>query len=190
MLKGTFRRFASARSGLAAIEFALILPIMLLLFVGAVQFTDYALCEQKVAKLANTAADLVTQGNVHDTGTMTNVWQALNAVVYPYAPGGIRIVVSGLQYSDATNDKVNWSVASGGASPRAVRSLVAVPNGISLASAGSDTSDILVVAEVTYAYKPLFGGIKLPFSNSGWILPATVKISSTFYAAPRRRRQI
>ncbi len=190
MLKGALRRFASARSGLAAIEFALILPVMLLLFIGAVQITDYALCEQKVAKLANTAADLVTQGNVHDNGTMTNVWQALNAVVYPYAPGGIKIVVSGLQYGDASKDKVSWSVASGGASPRTVHSLLTVPDGISLASAGSDTNDILVVAEVTYAYKPLFGGIKLPFSNSAWILPATVKISSTFYAAPRRRRPV
>ncbi len=188
MLKGAHRRFASAQAGLAAIEFALILPVMLLLFIGAVQFTDYALCEQKVVKLANTAADLVTQGNVHDAGTMTNVWQALNAIVYPYAPGGIRIVVSGLQYSNASNDKVSWSVASGGAKPRAVQSLMTVPDGISLADSSSAASDVLVVAEVTYAYRPLFGGIRVPLTNSGWILPATVNITSTFYAAPRKRR--
>ncbi|HEV2650454.1 MAG TPA: TadE/TadG family type IV pilus assembly protein [Rhizomicrobium sp.] len=177
MLNGAHRRFASTQSGLAAIEFALILPVMVLLFIGAVQFTDYALCEQKVVKLASTAADLVTQGDVHDADTMTNVWQALNAVVYPYTPGGIKIVVSGLQYSNATRDKVSWGVASGGASPRAARSLMAVPDGISLPNT-STTGDILVVAEVTYAYKPLFGG---------FVMPKTVTIISTYYAAPRSR---
>jgi Flp pilus assembly protein TadG len=172
MLMRTLRRFAAARSGVAAIEFALILPVMLVLLIGAVQMTDYVICSQKVANLANTAADLVTQNTAHDDTAMANVWNALSAVAYPYDAGSIKAVVSGLAHGDKTGEIVSWSIQHGGGVQHPVNSRMIVPDGISA------VGTTLVVAEIAYTYKPLLGG-------KNWFLPATIVIKSTFYAAPR-----
>src|ERR1700753_4186961 len=131
MLMDTLRRFAAARGGVAAIEFALILPVMLVLLIGSVQITDYIICSQKISNLANTAADLVTQSTAHDDTAMANVWNALNTVAYPYDAGSIKAVVSGLAHGDKTGEIVSWSIQHGGAVQHPVNSRMIVPDGIS-----------------------------------------------------------
>jgi Flp pilus assembly protein TadG len=54
------------QSGLAAVEFALIFPIMLLLFLGSFETTNLVLAYMKLEASAETAADLV--------GAMARSW--------------------------------------------------------------------------------------------------------------------
>lgn len=56
-----WRQFPNAKGGLAAVEFALLLPVMITLFFGVVEVSLALLCRADVSIMASTAADLIGQ---------------------------------------------------------------------------------------------------------------------------------
>ena len=92
------KRFASDPSGVAAVEFALILPFMFLLYVGLVETTQYVSADRKSIIMARTLSDLTAQPNnldldqtsltynkpiVTDT-TRTSIFSLATATFYPF----------------------------------------------------------------------------------------------------------
>ena len=55
------KRFRRSRDGMAAAEFAMLLPVLLTLFFGVMEFSLALACRADVANVASTAADLVAQ---------------------------------------------------------------------------------------------------------------------------------
>src|SRR5688572_12199773 len=58
---GTARRFRRSEQGVTLIEFALIFPIMLLLFIGLVEFGEAFSVNRKISNAASTVSDLISQ---------------------------------------------------------------------------------------------------------------------------------
>lgn len=167
------RRAWNAKGGLAAVEFALLAPIMIAFFMGGIELTDALACKQKVTGMAATAADLVAQETNVTNADIGNVFSAINSIVYPYPTTGLKIVVTSLTYVDATTGKVAWSDAQN-TTARAVNTTVTVPTGV-LASGGS-----IILTEVTYPYT----------SHVAKYLASSTNMTSTFYARPRRSTSV
>ncbi len=170
MLTRTIRYFRN-REGMAAVEFALIAPIMIALFLGSIEISDALICDQKVEGLAATASDLMAQSTTIHDADVTNTFNALNSVLYPYASANAKIVISSL-VDDGKNDgkaNVAWSVAQN-ATARSVGSAVTVPAGV-VASGGST-----IYSEVTYRYTSL----------ANQYIIGTINMTSNFYSKPRR----
>src|ERR1700729_1624494 len=74
------------RRGIAATEFAFILPIMLVLFFGTVEFSSAIAVDRDVTLVARTLADLTSQSkSVADTD-LTNFFTASCYILSPYTP--------------------------------------------------------------------------------------------------------
>ena len=172
MLK-TFFRMLKARDGLAAIEFAFIAPVMIVMFFGAVEFSAAIDCKTRVTAIASTAADLVAQETTVSPGDMTNVFAALNAIIYPYPSGAAKIVISSIVYKTATTGTVAWSDPQN-TTARVLGSTVTVPAGL-MTSGGS-----VIFAEISYAYA----------SPTTQVLTGTVTMTGSFYAHPRRSASV
>jgi Flp pilus assembly protein TadG len=158
-------RFGRARDGLAAIEFGMLLPVMVTMFLGGIEVTD---------GLASTAADMVAQAKAMTTSDMSNVFSADTAIVYPYpecssANNCLKITITSLVDNGSGGAKVAWSCTRYGTA-RAVNSVVTVPSGVIL-SGGS-----VILAEVSYPYKSAISDF----------LVGTTNMTSTFYSRPRR----
>jgi Flp pilus assembly protein TadG len=166
-------RFRRNKTGMAATEFALITPLMLSLYFGVTELSDGLMCESKVTVLASTAADLVAQDSQITNAEMTEIFNALEEVMYPYSSASTQVVVSSLIYVNATSAKVAWSDAKN-SSPRAVDSTVTIPSG--LISAGGS----VIFAEVKHNYT----------SPAGELIYGTIQMSETFYLKPRRTTAI
>lgn len=165
------RTFVRAREGLAAVEFALISPLMILMFFGATELS-YALdCNARVGRVASTTSDLVAQSTSVSSTDVTNIFTAANSILYPYASTGARIVVSSLVDDGKGSTKVAWSSAQN-ATPRSVGSTVSVPPGLVVSGSGGS----VIFAEITYVYTP----------PSSYFLGATVTLTDSFYSRPRR----
>jgi len=65
------RRFHKAQGGAAAVEFAMLLPILITLFFGVVETTLALVCRADVSLMASTAADLVSQVNTANTADIS-----------------------------------------------------------------------------------------------------------------------
>jgi len=165
------RRFAKAREGLAAIEFALIAPIMVAMFYGAVELCTAVDCNSRVSRVGYTVADLVAQSTGVSSTDTTNFFNAANAILYPYASVNARITVSSLVDNGKGGATVAWS-DSQNTTARSKGATVTVPAG--LITSGSGAS--VIFAEISYTFTA-------PIT---YFLGGPITLTDSFYAKPRR----
>lgn len=169
------RHFRKAKDGLAAVEFALIAPVMVTLLLGTVELCNALECHQKVTMLASTSADLVAQASSISSTDMSNIFSATDAIIYPFASANAQIVVSSIVSDGNGNGTVDWSQAQNGTA-LTVGGAVSVPSGLMSASDCAKDACSVILAQVTYNYT----------SPIGKFLLGTVAMTDTFYAHPRR----
>jgi Flp pilus assembly protein TadG len=150
-LAETVRRFRHARDGVSAVEFALILPIMLLLYAGSVELSEALAVDRKANRVASTISDLVAQKSNVSSTDMTNIFNASSAIMEPYPTATLlkmQLIVVDITSSAQT---VNWSQARNASTyAKGVASPITVPSSIAV------TGTQVVIAKVTYTFTSPF----------------------------------
>ena len=77
-------RLGRDQRGVSAVEFALLLPLMLTLYLGAVEISQAIGIDRKVTLTSRTVADLASQVSSLASSDMSNVLAASSAVIAPY----------------------------------------------------------------------------------------------------------
>lgn len=171
MKQRLLRRYLQATDGLAAIEFAFIAPVLIILFFGTVEVCNALICKQKVTTVAASASDLVAQDSAITTSQLQDVFSALNSIIYPFPTSTSQVIITSIKNdpNHVGQFVVDWSQASSG-SAHTPGANITVPAGLVTAS-GS-----VILAEVSYTYTPLathfFTG---PFT-----------MTDSFYSRPRK----
>lgn len=105
------RRFRRDRSGTSGVEFALILPVLLLLIVGTVDLGHALTVSRKIDEIASTTGDMISQ---QGTWTKTDVAKLLTGasfILQPYDTTGLTITVAVDDIGSSGSATVNWSAA-------------------------------------------------------------------------------
>jgi Flp pilus assembly protein TadG len=164
------RRFRRNKSGVSAIEFAIVAFPMIFTFFGVAEIANYILAARKVSNIASSAADLTAQDTVIDNGEMSDIMGALDAVLHPFDPSEAELRITSVVADVDGNVTVAWSDARNMA-PLAVGSSVSnVPADIVTPGQG------LIMAEASFTYTSLFG----------MYLTSGLTVSDTFFLKPRR----
>lgn len=103
------RALAGDRRGVGAVEFALIAPLLLGLYITAFEITMGLSVGKRVTRSANTISDLVTQQTSVSPNfllTMTNVAKSMFA---PYSAKDITLKITGVTIDAAGKPTVLWS---------------------------------------------------------------------------------
>jgi Flp pilus assembly protein TadG len=160
--------------GMAAVEFAMIVPIMAAMFIGTVEMSQAITVDRRVTQIASSTADLVAREKTITTAQLDNVMAIAAVLMRPYDPTLLRItlVSIGAKAGNAAVTKVCWSYNSpqGGANTYAPNQAYTLPAGI------VDAGGSVVVAEVKYNYTPLI------FS---YYMPGMTTLQDKFYLKPR-----
>ncbi|WP_454883914.1 TadE/TadG family type IV pilus assembly protein [Sphingomonas oryzagri] len=153
-------RLGKETRGVALIEFAMVLPVLLMLFLASYQISDALACNRKVTITARAVADLTTQSSTLTSTQQSDILNASSKIMAPYKSSNALVRVTEL-YTDASgNTTVQWSNAING-SKRAAGSAYTLPPSIKI------LKTYMVVAEVNYAYTPAVNfGIVGPLSLS------------------------
>jgi Flp pilus assembly protein TadG len=148
------RSFHRSHSGVAATEFALMVPAMLMIWVGMVVATDALTADKKVTLLTRTLADMTTQMQAVSQADMDSIFQATEAVLWPKSADAMGMRVTSYDIDGAGKVFVDWSVVptngalKGGYSAHArCASSTEVPAGLRI----ERTS--IVLAEVSMKYQ-------------------------------------
>jgi Flp pilus assembly protein TadG len=164
----------------ATIEFALVLPVMLMVFGIAVIGGEELAIGQKVTATARTVVDIISQNSVLSTSQMTAILDASAYTMAPYGSANLSIVVAEVQTNGSGAATVTWSAAAYGGTALTKGSSMTLPTGMGIANA------TYIYGVVTYAYTPLgigFGVLStVPLSDSSFWSP---RISTTInYPSP------
>ncbi len=170
-------RFRRTREGTAAVEFALILPVMIVLFFGVVEVSQALSCRSDVINVASTTADLTAQASTMSSADVTNVFNAASAILYPYNASAAKITITSIVYNpdtgSLTSGTVAWSCANSGPG-HGKDTTITLPDRL-MTEGGS-----VIMAEVTYDYT----------SPTTLTMGTSMTMQNTFYAKPRRVAQI
>lgn len=151
-LRTKLARFAGDKRGVSAVEFAIILPFMAMLYLGGTALTQAIIVKRKVVLVAHTVGDLVARDNSMTDAEVTAVFDAAKAVFAPYAWNGLlKIKLSSVNINAAGTATVGWGEALQDTA-RANNSSVTLPVGLNT----PNTS--IIWAEVTYDFTPPIGG--------------------------------
>jgi len=167
----TAKSFMRSRRGMAAVEFALCAPAMILMFFGAIELAEALNCRWRVTRVASTTADLVAQSTAVSSGDISNVFNAANSILFPYSSNNAQIVITSVVDDGHGGAKVAWSNAQN-TTPRTVGANITLPAGLVVSGSGGS----VIFAEIRYTYA----------SITTHVLPSTITMSGSFYARPRR----
>jgi Flp pilus assembly protein TadG len=173
-LAHSLRSLARSKSGVGAVEFALVMPILLVIYLMAFEFTVAISTGRKVSFAASNVADLVTRQSTVNKAYLTTMYDVSQSVLAPYATTGMALKITGITIDSAAKPTVLWSWKNDGSVPYPAGSVVPVPSNLTIANT------FLVHAELSLPYSLLF---YLP-GMSGTKLQ-TLNISRNFYFRQR-----
>jgi len=128
-------RFAQDTSGVGAIEFAILVPVLLLLYLGALQTTMALSVAQRASRAAGTVADIVTQQPTVSKSALSAMPSVANAIFVPYKITGMTLKITGIQIDASSKATVLWSWEQDGTTAYVAGSAVTnVPKDLNKAS--------------------------------------------------------
>ncbi|MGQ7791250.1 TadE/TadG family type IV pilus assembly protein [Faunimonas sp. B44] len=169
--------FLGDSSAIAALEFGLAAPLVVLLFIGGFDMSRYLLVHYKVERVAFAVADILTQYKMVSGSEIKDAFTASAEIMhpFPFGPEGV-VIVSSVHRSEATGPTViRWQCSGGGALARTsavgrVNGTATLPGELTLGA-----RDNVIVSEVFYTYRPIFSGI----------VPDQVQVYKTSVFRPR-----
>ncbi len=161
-------RLGRDQHGTSAVEFAMLLPLMITLYLGSVEISQGIGIDRKVTLTTRTVADLASQVSSINNADMTNMLTASAAVIAPYDTSKLQVTVSAVTIDSNGVAKVAWSDTLGG-TKRAVGSTVTLPAAINV------PNTTLIWSEVAYSYKPAIG----------YVVTGTLNLSDQIWMRPR-----
>jgi Flp pilus assembly protein TadG len=166
-------RFAGDRRGVSAVEFALLLPVMVTLFLGSVEASQGIATDRKVELTAHTLADLASQYTDITNAEMSNLLNAGSAIIAPYSAANLSEVVSEISINAQGTATVVWSDTLNGTA-LTVGQTINVPSSLAV------PNTYLVLAQVQYNYNPTYG----------YVMTGTVTLSDQSFMRPRESASI
>lgn len=164
-----FARMIRDRRGAAAVEFAIIAPVMLTTFFGIAEVSQGVALDRKVVQTARSLSDLVAQSTAVNSADMTNIFNAAAAILTPYSTAPLHAKVSAVDIDANGIAKVKWSKALN-STERAVGSTVTLPPALVMPNSQ------LIWSEISYDYKPAVG----------YFITGMLNLSDQFFARPRQ----
>ena len=144
-------RLAADCRGISAVEFALLMPVILTLFLGSVEASQGIATDRKVELTAHALADLASQYTAITNADMSNILNAGSAIIAPYA--GRRSQGSGVGDCDRSQTAMPpWCGAI-----RSMALSLTVGQTVTVPSSLATPNSYLILAQVQFGYNPAYG---------------------------------
>ena len=171
------RRLLSQESGMAAVEFSLILPIMVLLWLGGVEVTGALSVDRRLNNLASAMGDLVARDKEVTHDDVDDIFELSEAALFPYSDTGIAMRITAVDMDEDGSATVRWTRKDG-----------TLPVGVSEYSADQDMDDIVpedlrvpnsqvIMSEVYHKYVPTVGYVitgEIPLTDRMFFVPRLI----------------
>jgi Flp pilus assembly protein TadG len=173
-LRRRFAKLGSNESGMAAVEFAMLLPLMVTLYLGGVEISQAVSIDRKISLVARSVADLVAQDTVVMNAEMTDILNAGTAVAAPFSATPLKIIVSSVVVDANNIAKIAWSSATSNTTARTKDDVVTLPTSLKVANTS------VIWAEVTYKYTPTIG----------YVITGPINLTDRIYMRPRLQDKV
>jgi Flp pilus assembly protein TadG len=166
LLPPRLRRFVAGEQGVTAIEFALVLPVVLLILLGCFEVPRFVLICQRIARTSSGVADLVAQADEPITANqMNDIFTAAKIMMQPYdVVANGRIYVSSINNPSGSGVTLSWQKDNGGLpGVLNINSKLGLPNSDPStkmpATLVPGSNEEVLASEVYFKYTPVFSNL-------------------------------
>jgi Flp pilus assembly protein TadG len=159
------RRISQDERGVAAVEFALVFPIIFLLYVGAAEALQAYQAQRNVAHIASAMADITAQSRTVTQSELDDILAASIAMIYPFPNVNVQQRLTSFSANGSGTVSTDWTVQRA----YTADSTPSLPSGYLAAN------ESVIVSDVIYDYRPTFG----------LFLPHTIRFTRHAYIRPR-----
>jgi Flp pilus assembly protein TadG len=167
-------RGAADEAGLAAVEFSLILPILVVLWIGGVEVTGALSVDRRLNNFVSSMGDLVARMKTVSYAQVNDIFDLSEAALFPYDDTGMAMRITAVDINGAGDAKVAWSRARGGMTAYNKDTTVnsSVPEALrGIANAGTQ----IIMSEGSYDYTP----------TVGYVISGTIGLDDRMFFVPR-----
>jgi hypothetical protein len=156
----------SGKSGVAAVEFALTMPIWITLLLGVCDGAYCMLVNERTDRIAYTVTDVVTQYQVISIADLNDITLAAGQIMQPLEfDNKGTVVISSVHKPTGEAPIIKWQYKGGGTLNKSslvgsVGGAPTLPNGLTL-----NDNDNVIISEVFYNFTPLFIASELFSAN-------------------------
>lgn len=159
------QQFRVVEDGVAAVEFALILPILFVLYIGSVEASALISMDRRVQSVSGSLGDLVARADTTLTAaTLTDYFHAAGSMMTPYPIDGLKQTVTQVEVRADGKAYVVWSKqcvreatgqdTCGTSASYPDNSVYDLAEPMKIIA---QTNRYVIVAEATISYLPLYG---------------------------------
>ena len=160
------RRFGRDGSGVSAVEFALIAPVLILIYFGLAEFCQAYMAQRRMGHATSQVADIVAQYQEVDTDLIDDTFALGGLVLAPFPDTPLSLRVTSITRGTDGVARVTWSRGRG---MTGRTGSVTVPAGL------IENGESIIMSEGTYVFT----------SPLGQVLPGLKTFSHTYWLRPR-----
>lgn len=165
-------RFLRDRGGAAAVEFALIAPLMLLMYFGMAELTQGLLANRRAGHVTAALGDLVAQYQTLTQAQVEDIFTISNELMKPFPASSMSMRVTSIAIDADGKATASWSLTGG------AKTITAMGKDATVTDAPADLvvpGEALVRADTEYVFN----------SAAKTVLPNAVTFKHTIYLKPR-----
>ena len=157
-MTGFLSRLWRDRSGISAVEFALVMPFLAVLAIGTIEFGRLIMLTQKLQNGSFILADLAARDKTLSEEQLANIFLALDNLIQPFEfEVSGTAVLSSVSVEPDGDTVINWQRVGAGeldvvSDLGAAGEEAVLPEDLTMTA-----GETLIVAEVFYDYQPIFG---------------------------------
>lgn len=160
--------------GVAAVEFALTVPVLIIAYLGTYEGFQAAAAYRKLSATTVELANVVSQYTTMSAGDVSTITSASSQIMAPFPTGNLSIVLSEITTNSSSQATVTWSQAYNGGTALTPGASFTLPTSMRVAS----TSYILV--QTAYSWSPIVSGGPI----------GTINMTDQMYTQPRQSSSI
>jgi Flp pilus assembly protein TadG len=166
------KRFSKDSRGTAAVEFAFVAPIMLLMYFGMAEMTQAMMASRRASHVASTVGDLVTQSSSLNQAAVDDIFLIGDAIMKPFPTGTLSMRFSSIKADNVGTLSIACTKHKGSFTD--LTSTDGLPAGI------LPNNSSIILAETSYTYNS-------PLKQT---LPYPITFTSTYYLKPRKSSEV
>ncbi|MGH1402920.1 MAG: TadE/TadG family type IV pilus assembly protein [Alphaproteobacteria bacterium] len=142
-------RWKHEESAIAAVEAALIFPVMLTVLMSIYDFGNAILANQKAIRASQVVADLIARENVVDDADVSEAIEAGRLAFEPLSNDSYGVDIVSIRFNEDAEAEIVW---------RETENIASLPDAMASVEALETANDGVVMVTVDYKFEPLFAG--------------------------------